>query len=102
LQGFLMKKSGSLEFLIWYVLWEVLKTLMKQHRRMAREWCMWSGLPAHDRQTLSMLQNRSEKSMAMIRAKVILPWVVVQTVYKNKQLLQTISQNKCLLCKKVK
>jgi hypothetical protein len=45
------------------VLWQVLKKSMKKHCRMATEWCVWSGFPAHDRQTLSMLSwNRREKN----------------------------------------
>jgi hypothetical protein len=52
LQGFSMKKPASPKFLTWCVPWETLKTPTK-NRKMATEWCVWGGLPPHNRQTLN-------------------------------------------------
>jgi hypothetical protein len=40
---------------------------------------VWSGLPPHDKQTLSMLprNRRVKKRVGRMRVKFILPWVVV-------------------------
>jgi hypothetical protein len=56
---------ASLKLLKWCVLWLFLKTSARTCWRMTTEWSMWSGLPAHDRETWWMLPgNRRVKKGA--------------------------------------
>jgi hypothetical protein len=68
---------------------------------MATEWCVWSGLPAHDRQTdivNAAVKQELEEEGGEDESKTCTAVRSSLNISQNKQPLQTVSQNKCHLC----